>query len=90
MGHMLLHDKTAKAFSAADAERLPSIPKEQSAEWQADRFCDHYLLPIKFVESLNFDAHLIVNQCNVPHRIALRQIINAQRILKVGTSNYQT
>ncbi|WP_457796349.1 ImmA/IrrE family metallo-endopeptidase [Methylocystis sp. S23] len=74
IGHMVEHDHNAKAFSEADAKRLTGWPKEERAEWQADTFADHLLLPIKFLFGYRFDVCAIALACNVEHQVVVRQI----------------
>jgi hypothetical protein len=74
IGHMIMHDHNAKAFSSDDADRLTAWPREYLAEWQADTFADHVSLPWKFIASFDFDPAKIALFCNVPRAVALRQI----------------
>lgn len=74
LGHIYEHDDTAKAFSEEESQRLTAWPAEELAEWQADTFADHLMLPWKFVIANNFDIQKIVNICNVERAVVLRQI----------------
>lgn len=55
IGHILLHDESAKAFSHDANGGLKSAQKERSAEWQANTFAYHLLLPMQ--ELGNFSAY---------------------------------
>lgn len=55
IGHIVLHDHEAKAFSDDDGSRLSQFEKEETAEWQADIFAICFLMP----------AHVVVAFGNV-------------------------
>ena len=74
LGHIILHDKSAKAFSQGEESRLKAFPREQRSEWQADTFAFHLSLPYKFIIAWNFDRNAIMNNCNVPMRVVEQQI----------------
>lgn len=78
LGHIIEHDKSAKAFSNEDAKRLSAWPKEERAEWQADTFADFVSLPLKFVRAFNLDRLRLSIECNVPMRVVDRQIARLQ------------
>lgn len=72
-GHLILHDHDAKGFSGENGERIPQSDQERSAEWQADRFADHFLAPIEVVERLSTGG-VAVERCGVPLEVALRRL----------------
>jgi hypothetical protein len=74
LGHIVEHDQTAKAFSTEEAKRLTAWPKEERAEWQADTFADHILLPWKFIIAYGFNIFELCGLCNVERELAIRQI----------------
>jgi IrrE N-terminal-like domain len=45
IGHLVLHDHHAKAFSSDPALRIKFAQKEYSAEWQADTFAGYLYMP---------------------------------------------
>ncbi len=58
-GHLVLHDYRAQAFSDDEALRIKYVPDEYSAEWQANIFADHLLLPNRLVISINDATELV-------------------------------
>lgn len=71
-GHIALHDHTAKAYSGVDGRRIPQENQLRSAEWQADRFADHLLMPTEIVERIN-NARDLAIRCGVElHRAESR------------------
>jgi hypothetical protein len=51
VGHIILHDHHAKAFSNDPSQKLNFVQNEESAEWQATRFAWHFLLPSHIVSA---------------------------------------
>jgi IrrE N-terminal-like domain len=49
VGHIILHNAFAQAFSDDAAVRIKYFPKENSAEWQANTFAYYFLLPTHIV-----------------------------------------
>src|ERR1700689_2784201 len=45
IGHIVLHDNSAKAFSNDKAAQISFADNGHSAEWQANVFAYHFLLP---------------------------------------------
>jgi hypothetical protein len=74
VAHIIEHEDAAKAFSEAEARRITAFPKEQRAEWQADTFADHLLVPRKFLFAFRFDVGAIARACNVERSVVHRQI----------------
>ncbi len=74
LGHIIEHDRTAKAFSSDESQRLKAPPVEERAEWQADKFADHALLPWKFIIAYRFNVAEIAAVCNVESSLVIRQI----------------
>jgi hypothetical protein len=58
-GHLVLHDHRAQAFSGDPELQIKFASNEYSAEWQADRFADHLLLPKKLVVAVNDENELM-------------------------------
>lgn len=54
IGHIILHDHYAQRFSNDPSKQLNFLQNENSAEWQANRFADHFLAP----------DHLVRGFCN--------------------------
>lgn len=74
IGHIVEHDDTAKAFSSNETLRLKAFPNEERAEWQADKFADHLVLPWKFITAYKFEVQDICALCNVELSVVKRQI----------------
>jgi len=68
VGHLILHDHHAKAFSSDTQARRNQI-KEISAEWQANIFATHFLLPDHIVLAHN-DPGDLAKSCSVTRELA--------------------
>lgn len=53
IGHLLLHNHFAKAFSNSAEDRIKFAEKEYSAEWQANTFASYFLLPTHIVTAFD-------------------------------------
>jgi hypothetical protein len=72
----------AKAFSREKSSQIRFIDDDQSAEWQANTFAGHFLLPDPIVQKLiqKIDhARLIASICQVPEALALERIIEVKK-----------
>jgi hypothetical protein len=69
IGHLVLHDHYAQAFSNDPAVRLKYSVKECSAEWQANVFASCFLLPDHIVTSLR-DVDALTGTCSVTRQLA--------------------
>jgi hypothetical protein len=69
IGHLVLHDHLAKAFSKNNKLRFA----EQSAEWQANTFAGHFLLPDSILEQKS-DVNFLESVCQVPHQLASERV----------------
>jgi DNA-directed RNA polymerase subunit RPC12/RpoP len=77
VGHLVLHDYSAQAFSSDPSLQIRFAENEHSAEWQANKFADYFLLPDEVV--LRFDdIELLVIFCEVP-RILAKERVSAVR-----------
>ena len=74
VGHIILHDHHAKAFSY-DRINPKFYVKETSAEWQANIFADYFLLPDQVVIAY-WDVKELAKSCSVTQAFA-RQRLNA-------------
>jgi Zn-dependent peptidase ImmA (M78 family) len=73
IGHLILHDHSAKAFSRGKSDQIRFSDNEHSAEWQANTFAGHLLLPTPVVQKLN-NLTVITIVCNVGERVALDRL----------------
>lgn len=64
VGHVLLHDKDAKAFSDDPKKYVSYSRLEYSAEWQANTFADYFLAPTHIVASID-NLNSLVGSCAV-------------------------
>ncbi len=80
IGHMILHDHYAMEFSFDSSEKLRGFQDEELAEWQANRFAYHWLLPDHIVRALA-DPETIVRHCNVTLKVAKDRVteVNGKR-----------
>jgi Zn-dependent peptidase ImmA (M78 family) len=74
IGHLILHDHTAQLFSSDPSLRLRFAEKEHSAEWQANTFADHFLVPAEAIEKFR-DELLLSMMCNVSVAVARRRLV---------------
>lgn len=73
IGHILLHDNNAKAFSSAKEDRLSFVGDEDSAEGQANSFAGFLLIPTATVRKFN-DEEMLAVLCNVPNQLAIERL----------------
>jgi hypothetical protein len=73
VGHIVLHGTYPKAAFSDDPEvRLKAFPQENSAEWQANVFADHFLVPTRIASAFG-SAWQIFASCGVPLEVAERR-----------------
>jgi hypothetical protein len=82
IGHIMLHDDEAKQFSRDESLQINFADEEYSAEWQANRFADHLLVPTHLAQQYN-DATRIAFLCNVRDYFAHERLSNVRLIKKV-------
>jgi hypothetical protein len=84
IGHIVLHDQNAVAFSDDKTAQLRFIQDEESGEWQANIFADYFLVPDHV--ALKLRVHdIIAGLCVVTDDLAgrrLREAISAKEILR--------
>src|SRR5262249_25437440 len=78
VGHIVLHDHHAKSFSKDPSDQLRFADDGQSAEWQANTFARHFLLPDPVVQKIR-DMTLLASLCLVPEAVALERILAVKR-----------
>ncbi|MDI1266378.1 MAG: ImmA/IrrE family metallo-endopeptidase [bacterium] len=77
IGHLVLHDEFAVAFSDEKAAQLVYVQNEESGEWQANTFADLFLVPDFVARKLKL-VDLVAGLCVVTDELAARQILAAQ------------
>jgi hypothetical protein len=83
IGHILLHDVTAKEFSNELEARI-SFRKsdDESAEWQAHTFAGHLLLPTPVVQKID-DLDRLAFLCNAPDALVAERLATVRKIKKI-------
>jgi len=88
VGHLVLHDQHAVAFSEEEAALLIYVQNEESAEWQAHVFAALFLVPDHIALRLN-DADLIAGLCVVTDRLAADCLSDAKNTKSVISPRYE-
>lgn len=83
LGHIILHDHNAKAFSDNPDLQIKFGEPEHSAEWQATMFAAYFLLPNHIVRSLG-DVQQLVAHCDVPEKLAIERLGTVKRRHRVS------
>ncbi|SRR6266567_1279550 len=83
IGHLVLHDHDAKAFSTSPEDQIKFAPKGNSAEWQANAFAAHLLLPSHIVAIIDDLQGLVA--CGVNKNLA-QERLSAERRAKCATT----
>jgi IrrE N-terminal-like domain len=73
IGHIVLQDEFAVAFSDDKAAQLNFVQDEESAEWQANIFADYFLVPDHIAIKLR-ESVLIAGLCVVADEVAARRL----------------
>lgn len=73
VGHILLHDHTAKAFSNNVDLAYQFTGEKNSAEWQANGFAPFFLIP-DFILEEETTAEAIATRCGAPLEAAQRRL----------------
>jgi Zn-dependent peptidase ImmA (M78 family) len=85
IGHLVLHDHSAKAFSRDKSDQIKFGDDLQSAEWQANTFAGHFLLPDPVIQKLiqKIDNGAIIGTiCQAPEILALQRISEFKKALQ--------
>lgn len=86
IGHLVLHDHDAKAFSNDPASQISfESMNEYSAEWQANTFAPYFLLPTHIVESIG-DARRLAQLCSVSLKLATDRLSQVRK--RCGSAKY--
>ncbi|MDN3273474.1 ImmA/IrrE family metallo-endopeptidase [Frankia sp. RB7] len=88
IGHLVLHDQHAVAFSEEEAALLNYVQNEESAEWQAHVFAALFLVPDHVALRLN-DADLIAGLCVVSDRLAADCLSEAKNAKSIVPPRYE-
>lgn len=83
IGHMVFHNRYAKPFSVNPV--APTIFMNKSAEWQANKFADHFLFPDHILmEMVSIDG--AIKRCGITRELAEARWPLRNRLLKVNRS----
>ncbi|UVO34016.1 ImmA/IrrE family metallo-endopeptidase [Bradyrhizobium arachidis] len=88
IGHLVLHDRYAVAFSEEEAALLSYVQNEESAEWQAHVFAALFLVPDHIAIKFN-DADLIAGLCVVTDSLAASCLDDARNAKFILTPSYE-
>jgi hypothetical protein len=90
IGHVLLHDHYANAFSTdAETQKLfEGASQEDFAEWQAITFAGHLLIPTFVVQKFP-DQKVLAAATNTPERLAVDRLKAVQGMKKVLDRPYE-
>jgi Zn-dependent peptidase ImmA (M78 family) len=83
IGHVVLHDHSAQAFSSDPSFQIRFAEDEHSAEWQANKFAEHFLLPDEIVEHFD-DEELLIIFCEVPRILAQRRLAAVRAVRRTS------
>lgn len=75
IGHIVLHDHYAQPFSYDPLLQATFVQNEESAEWQANRFAYHLLVPNRLIHHFDFDQATIGRCCGVSEKVA-RELVS--------------
>ncbi len=78
VGHLVLHDHSAKGFSNDKSDQIRFADDGESAEWQANAFARHFLVPDLVLEKFR-EVAKIAAYCQVPERLALDRVLDLKR-----------
>jgi IrrE N-terminal-like domain len=88
IGHIVLHDEFAVAFSDEEAAQLAYLQDEESGEWQANIFASHFLVPDHIALRLG-DVDVIAGLCVVTDELAAKRLKEAREAKKIVTPCYE-
>lgn len=77
IGHIVLHDEFASAYSDEEAAQLKYLQDEESGEWQANVFAGYFLAPDHVVLKLR-DIDVIAGLCVITDELAARRLDEAK------------
>jgi hypothetical protein len=88
IGHIVLHDEFAVAFSDDEAAKLGYLDDEESGEWQANVFAGYFLAPDHVVLKL-CDTDVIAGLCVISDGLAAKRYKEAKNAKKILQQNYE-
>lgn len=90
IGHILLHDHHANAFSTDGNEQklFAGTSKEDFAEWQAIIFAGHLMIPTHAAQKFD-DTHILAAATNAPDRVVRERLATVRAMKKVLQPIYE-
>lgn len=90
IGHILLHDHYANAFSTDGNEQklFAGTSKEDFAEWQAITFAGHIMVPTYVVQKFD-DANILAAATNAPDKVVNERLAAVRSTKKVLRPVYE-
>jgi hypothetical protein len=90
IGHVLLHDHYANAFSTdSDGQKLfAGTSKEDFAEWQAITFSGHLMIPTHVAQKFD-DPRILAAATNAPEKLVNDRLVAVRNIKKVLNPIYE-
>jgi hypothetical protein len=88
IGHIVLHDSNAVAFSDDKTAQLNFIQDEESGEWQANIFADYFLVPDHVAVKLKV-PDVIAGLCVVTDELAERRLREAKSEKEILMPTYE-
>lgn len=88
IGHIVLHDEFAVAFSDEETAQLKYLQDEESGEWQANVFAGYFLTPDHIALKFH-DADLIAGLCVITDELAARRLNEAKNTKAVLNPTYE-
>jgi hypothetical protein len=88
IGHIVLHDQFAVAFSQGGQAQLNYLQDEESGEWQANVFAGYFLAPDHLVLKLQ-DPDVIAGLCVITDELAVKRLSEASANKSVLSPTYE-
>jgi hypothetical protein len=88
IGHIVLHDQFAVAFSDEQAAQLKYLQDEESGEWQANMFAGYFLAPDHIALKLQ-DADILAGLCVISDDLAAKRLSEAKNRKTVLNPTYE-
>lgn len=84
IGHIILHDHNAKAFSNDSSDKKFFAPMDEyRAEWQADIFAAYFLAPDHIVNAFGC-SKLVAENCSIPQKLAEQRCVRVEEEKRRG------
>jgi predicted metalloprotease len=88
IGHIVLHDEFAVAFSDEEAAQLKYLQDEESGEWQANVFAGYFLAPDHIALKLQ-DADVLAGLCVITDELAAKRLSEAKNSKAILNPTYE-